>query len=673
MTWIRRMAALLAATASLAAATALTAASALAAQEATPDSKSLSPYFFLPGADPALDRLPLKSTEVDVKVAGLLADVTVVQRYKNEGTRPIEARYVFPASTRAAVYAMTMQVGDRRIKAQIREKQQARAEYESAKAEGKSASLLEQHRPNVFQMNVANILPGDDISVELRYTETLLPTEGNYQFVFPTVVGPRYNGRPGSEGAVNEQWVTQPTLPAGEPPKSSFAMKLAIDSPIPIKSVTSRSHQIRMMQKDERRVEVALPPAPENGNRDFILDYRLAGKTIESGILLQQGKDENFFLAMIEPPARVSNNEIVPREYIFIVDISGSMHGFPLDTAKALLRQLVGSLKPTDTFNVMLFSGDNSVLAPTSLSASRDNIEQAIAVINRQRGGGSTELLPAMRRALALPRDDTRSRNFVVVTDGYVTVEKEAFELVRQNLGKANVFSFGIGSSVNRHLMEGLARAGQGEAFIVTGPDQADEAAQRFRQYIDSPVWTHLKLKIDGLDAYDVQPQTLPDLFASRPVVVMGKWRGTPKGSVTVEGYAGNGVTSRTVRIDGSQVATDTTALRYLWARSRIAELADTARLEGSANEETVKTVTALGLKYSLLTDYTSFVAVDQVVRNRQGSDTVDQPQPMPAGVSNLAVGGEVPSTPEPEFYALIAVAGGMAAWMRRRKKGHAK
>ena len=654
----------------LAAAAALGAPAGAWAEDVPPDGKTLAPYFFIDSSDPSVDRLPLKATDVEVRVAGIIAEVKVTQRYKNEGTRPIEARYVFPASTRAAVYGMRMRLGNRLVEAQIREKQQARAEYDAAKRQGKSASLLEQQRPNVFQMNVANIMPGDDIAVELNYTETLVPTEGKYQFVFPTVVGPRYNGSPASGSGVKEQWVAQPTLHAGEAPKSAFGLKLVIDSPIPVKEVTSSSHPIRVSGKDSRRVEVSLDPSKAHGNRDFILDYRLAGKEIESGVMLYRGKDENFFLALVEPPVRVTGSEIVPREYIFILDISGSMHGYPLETAKALLRRLVGGLKPTDSFNVMLFSGDNSILAPRSMPANAENIEQAIAVINRQQGGGSTELLPAMRHALALPRDDSRARSFVVITDGYVTVEKQAFELVRNNLSNANVFSFGIGSSVNRHLMEGLARAGRGEAFIVTNSADAEAEGERFRRYIESPVWTHLKLKIEGLDAYDIQPAGVPDLFASRPVVLMGKWRGEPKGGLTIEGHAGNGLIGRTVAIDAGKVSTESSALRYLWARSRIADLADTTRLDGGANDDTVRTVTGLGLKYNLLTDYTSFIAVDKVVRNQEGGETVDQPQPMPQGVSDLAVGGEVPSTPEPEFYALIAMAGGLAAWLRRRKQG---
>ncbi|MFL6651012.1 MAG: VIT domain-containing protein, partial [Sulfurifustaceae bacterium] len=166
--------------------------------------QTASPYFFVRSDDPEVDRLPLKATHVDVRIVGVIADVTVTQQYKNEGTRPLEARYVFPGSTRAAVYAMQVDLGDRRLTAEIREKKQARVEYEAAKREGKTAALLEQHRPNVFQMNVAHILPGDDVKVELHYTELMVPTEGRYEFVFPTVVGPRYNGSPATGSGTQE-------------------------------------------------------------------------------------------------------------------------------------------------------------------------------------------------------------------------------------------------------------------------------------------------------------------------------------------------------------------------------------------------------------------------------------------------------------------------------------
>jgi len=632
-----------------------------------------SPYFLVKDADPALDRLPLKATAVDVKISGVIADVRVTQTYRNEGQRPIEARYVFPGSTRAAVGALEVQLGERRVVARIREKAQARIDYEAAKKEGRTSALLEQQLPNVFQMNVANILPGDEVKVELRYTELLVPQAGDYQFVFPTVVGPRYNSP--QSGNAQAKWVAQPTLHAGVAPGTGFQLKVALDAPLGIQEVRSSSHAIEVSRGDrDRHADIALAAAggPAD-NRDFVLDYRLAGDRIESGLMLYQGQGEhpeNFFLAMVEPPRSVAASAITPRDYIFVVDISGSMHGFPLDTARALLERLIGGLRPTDTFNVLLFSGSNRMLSPHSVPATKANIAQALNTIRNYSGAGSTELFPALRRAYAEPKAARVSRTIVVLTDGYVTVEREAFALVRQNLSQANLFAFGIGSSVNRHLMEGLARAGMGEPFVVTDPVQAPEQAERFRRMIESPVLTGVRARFEGLDVYDVEPAQLPDLLGERPVIIFGKWRGEPKGRLVVEGQGAEGPYRQVLPVAGS-LRPDAEALRGLWARHRIASLDDQEALEGG--DALRPQILDLGLRYGLLTQYTSFIAVDQVVRNKAPGQaaSVDQPLPLPQGVGDQALGAElgaeVPSTPEPGTLGAIAVVLSMLAMLHRR------
>ena len=625
--------------------------------------KAQSPYFVVDSTDPSVDRLPLKSTSVDVRIAGVIADVTVTQHYRNEGQRPIEARYVFPGSTQAAVYAMSVRLGDRLLTAHIKEKQQARIEYDTAKKEGKTSALLEQERPNVFQMNVANILPGDDVAVELRYTELLTPTDAQYDFVFPTVVGPRYNSPQGA--AVQEKWIATPYLREGVVPSASFDLKVSLDSPVAVKDVVSSSHEIEVegLGTGHTRVTLGADKAdrPHN-NRDFILGYRLAGDRIESGLMLFRGEQENFFLAMVEPPKAIAAKQINPRDYIFVVDISGSMHGYPLETAKELLQHLIGGLRASDTFNVMLFSGSNRMLSPTSVPATRANIEQALKTIKQMGGGGSTEIVPALKRVAALPKSADVSRSVIVITDGYVSVESEVFQLVRKNLNQANVFAFGIGTSVNRHLIEGIARAGQGEAFIVTKPEQAAAQAERLRRMIDSPVLTQVKAHFEGLDVYDVEPQQLPDVLGGRPVIVFGKWRGDAtqpaRGKLIIEGRSAEGPYRSELSTDDRETQT-TSALRLLWARQRIAALSDQEALEGGSQQKA--TITELGLRYSLLTQYTSFIAVDQVVRNSNPAlaPTVDQPSPLPQGVSALAIGAEVPSTPEPAAWlALLVVLG---------------
>lgn len=610
------------------------------AQPPESEDRTLSPYFFVNSENPDTDRLPLKSTAASVKISGVIADVLVTQVYKNDGKKPLEAIYIFPASTRAAVYGMKMTIGKRVIEAKIKKRDEARRDYEQARDAGKSASLLEQQRPNVFQMNVANIMPGDEIKVELKYTELLIPTDRIYEFAYPTVVGPRYSNAKAGSVPPSEHWVENPYLRQGELPKTTFDMNVTINAGMPIKDLSCSSHKVNTSYESASQAKVSLDKAEANGgNRDYILRYRLDGNKIQTGLLLSSGEKENFFVLMMQPPKRVSPANIPGREYIFIVDVSGSMHGFPLTISKKLLSNLIGHLRPTDKFNVLLFSGGSSLMAEESLPATPANISKAIYTIDRQQGGGGTELLPALKRALSLKKDDGYSRTVVIVTDGYVSVEEEAFDLIRNNLGRANMFAFGIGSSVNRHIIEGMAHVGMGEPFILTKPDAAEGQAERFRKMIQSPVLTEVKVTFKGFETYDVEPVAIPDVLAERPVLVFGKWRGNAKGAITLSGVTGDGNYSETVNVADYKPSKDNAALKYLWARHRITILSDYNKLHIS--DKRVKEVTDLGLAYNLLTAYTSFVAVDHEVRNTNGKPaTVKQPLPLPEGVSDYAVGG---------------------------------
>ncbi|HVQ38359.1 MAG TPA: VIT domain-containing protein [Pyrinomonadaceae bacterium] len=634
----------------------------------TQDDKTLSPYFLVKG-DPNVDHLPLKDTRVEIAVSGVIADVKVVQTYRNEGSRPINASYVFPASTRAAVYAMRMRIGDQIIVAKIKEREAAKQEFDKAKEEGKSASLLEQNRPNVFSMSLANIMPQEQIEIELRYTELLVPTDGVYEVVYPTVVGPRYSSQPESSAPKTDAFVKTPYLHQGNQPSSTLHISARVSAGIPIQDLDCTSHKITPIWQSTTVANVTLDDADAfQGNRDFVLRYRLAGNQIASGLLLYQGQDENFFLYMAQPPQRVSSEDIPAREYIFVVDVSGSMEGFPLNTSKQLLRDLIGKLRPTDLFNVVLFAGDSTVLSSQSLQANEENISRAIRLLEEQRGSGGTELLPAIKQAMGVPREAGVSRSIVLVTDGYISGEQGVFDYIRDNLNQCNVFSFGIGSSVNRYLIEGVAKAGMGEPFIVTEESQAAAVAARFREYIQTPLLTDIQVRAVGFDTYDVHPVHLPDLLAQRPVILFGKWRGPVTGTFELHGKTGRGDFMSTFDVASVQPDEASRALRYLWARSRIAELSD----YGSRNidADRVKEVTALGLKYNLLTQYTSFIAVREVVVNPLGSaQDVKQPLPLPLGVSDLAVGEGTEAGSEPELVWLITVSLGLGLFMLIRSK----
>lgn len=637
-----------------------------------------SPYFFIEDGDPAVDRLPLERTDVKVDVTGVIANVRVRQAYKNTGSRPISARYLFPASTRAAVHGMRMRIGQQVIEAQVQEKKRAEQTFERAKREGKSASLLEQQRPNVFSMRVANVMPGDRIEVELDYTEMLVPEDGQYEFVYPTVVGPRYPGGGRSPAPAPEAAsVSTAYLHETEEAPYGFHIEGRLTTGVPLQYLDVPTHRVTTETEDASVARFALAKGQErSGDRDFILRYGLSGGQVESGLLLYDGKaagskpgdQEGFFLLTVQPPARVPMEAMPAREYVFVLDVSGSMHGFPLDTAKQVIRDLVLDLRPVDSFNVMLFSGASKLLWPASRNPTEDNLRDALAVIDGEQGAGSTELLSALQRALAMPSQRGTSRSFIVVTDGYISAERDVFEYVRAHAGDANVFSFGIGSGVNRYLVEGLARAGFGEPFIVTDPGTSQVAAQRFAEYVRTPVLTDLRFLAEDFDVYDVQPKTLPDLMASRPIVVMGKWRGNPKGRLIVRGDSPKGAYTKTIDVTHHKPDVEASALSRLWARTRIAELSDFSFGRESDGER--EQITKLGLRYNLLTAHTSFVAVARQVRNPGGqSQAVDQPLPLPVGVSDRAVAAPMYGAPEPELWLLLMVlaVGIFVGTLRRR------
>ncbi len=592
--------------------------------------KTGSPYFIISSkANPG--DFPLLGTYADVKITGPMADVTVTQKYTNKGEVPIEAVYIFPASTRAAVYHMEMHIGERIVKAEVKEKNKARATYEKAKSEGKRTSLLEEHRPNVFQMNVANILPGETVEVLMKYVEYLIPEDQEYSFVYPTVVGPRYGS-----ASYNNNGYTK----SGVPPKYKFGIKVRLDMPVEIRDITCNTHQVNIkgINSPSGLVKLAGGEGFE-GDRDFILTFRLAGDDIQAGVLTYDTGDEKFFLVQVEGPELSCKPEITPREYIFIVDVSGSMSGYPLKISKKLMNDLLRGMRPTDKFNILFFAGSAFMLNNYSLNATKDNIERANNVMESQHGGGSTQILPAIKKALKIPKKEGFARSFVIITDGYVVVEEEVFKLISGMLGTANFFSFGIGSSVNRHLIEGMAHVGSGYAFIAKGPNDAEKTAAKLKKCIESPVLTDIRFHAKGMEVYDLVYGGAADLFGQKPVYYFGKYRNATNASITITGNKGDEKWSKT--LDFTDSSKDLPALKYLWAREKIRINNDFNFL--NTNEQRIAEITQIGLKYNLLTKYTSFVAVDQeVVNPNHHIKKVKQPLPIPQGVSNMAIGFEM-------------------------------
>jgi Ca-activated chloride channel family protein len=607
--------------------------------------------------------LPLRHTDVDAEVVGVMSAVKVTQQFRNPYKKPIEAVYVFPLPHRAAIHAMTMRVGDRVIRARIKRRETARAIYKRAKKRGKTAALLEQERPNIFTQSVANIMPGDRIRVELRYVEELVPRDGRYSFVFPMVVGPRYMGEARSLGRKQSGsgWardnrrvgdasrISPPMLGRGTRPGHDISVNLRINAGVAISDLKSKSHRTTLQQPNPDTAAIQLDRGDRIPNKDFVVSYRLTGGTPRVTALAGASKGlGGHFLLMVQPKARPAQTDLSPREYIFVVDTSGSMSGKPIKRVKSVMRRCLAGMQPLDRFQVIQFAGGASALSKAPLRLTRDNLSRALAFVSSFSGGGGTEFIPALELALKQPRDPRRARIVLFMSDGYIGYEAEVLRFLRQNLNGANVFVLGVGSSVNRYLIDGMARIGHGEPFVLLDNDSDARLVRRFFDTVSRPALTNVTVDWGGLPVERVTPARAPDLFADRPIVVSGRYgRAGGSGTVTIRGQlAGKPYEQKLqVSLPGHGAASPNgTALAYLWARRSIGELMDRFSTDPESTPATKKHVTRLALRYSLMSKWTAFVAVDRRVRNRAGRaggadkcDTVPVPVPRPDGVTEKA------------------------------------
>jgi Ca-activated chloride channel family protein len=582
-----------------------------------------------------VEGLPLKAQRASVDVAGVIARVELEQVWVNEGEKAIEAVYRFPGSTRAAVSDLVMKIGERTIRADIQEKKEARKTYEGAKRAGKTASLLEQEKPNLFSMNVANIQPGDEVVVTLTYHELLVPEGGVYELVVPQAWVPRYSS--------GDDWKPNPAVEAPKLNTLDWSVDLNLKTPMAVRAMASPSHALapEWTGKTSARVHLEKTADDPGFDRDFILRYRLADDAIEAGVMMYRQerssqRSENFFTLVVEPPKTVAPEDVPSREIVFLLDVSGSMRGFPLDTGKYLMRELTRDLRAHDRINALFFAGGNRVLWDDSVPATEHNVAALLEAVDGQRGGGGTQLDRALDTALAMKREGGESRVYVVITDGAVSFEQGLFDKVRDHLGDANLFTFGIGSSTNRYLIEGLANVGKGHPFVVSQASEARAQADKFLRRVKTPALTNIELSYQGFDAYDVIPANLPDVFPDRPLVVMGKFRGPSSGKIVLSGITGSGRFERSIRVEDNREQKSFRPLRALWAREKVRDLTAYRELTGDDKEA----VTQLGLRYRLLTKTTSFVAVDSERRGDGSPLTVEQPVPLADGVDGQLLGG---------------------------------
>ncbi len=584
---------------------------------------------------------PLKHTDVKAEVSGFLSRVRVTQEFENPFKEKIEAVYTFPLPQDAAVDDMTMTVGNRTVRGRILRREEAQAVYDAAKTGGQVASLLDQERPNVFTQSVANIMPGEKVTVTISYVETLKYEDGAYEFVFPMVVGPRYV--PSAAQVPDAAKVTPPVTPKGTRAGHNISLEVALDAGVPLDELKSASHEIEVERLNGWSARVQLKNREEIPNRDFVLRYDVAGGRISDALLTHRDDRGGFFTFILQPPERVTVEDVTPKEIVFVLDTSGSMSGFPIEKAKEAMKLALDGVNPRDTFNLITFAGDTHILFAKPVPATAENLGRAQAFLASREGSGGTEMMTAIKAALDPSDAQDHIRVVCFMTDGYVGNDLEIISEVQKH-PNARVFSFGIGSSVNRFLLDKMAEEGRGEVEYVALSDDGSKAARRFHERVRSPLLTDIQIDWAGLPVADVYPKRVPDLFSAKPVILSGRYTKGGRGVLRLKGKVSGRDFVREIPVELPETEARHDVLATLWARTRVSDLMsqDYAGIQrNTAHADVKEPITQLGLEYRLMTQFTSFVAVEEMTVTEGGVPRrIEVPVEMPEGVSYKGVFG---------------------------------
>ncbi|MDQ2870878.1 MAG: marine proteobacterial sortase target protein [Acidobacteriota bacterium] len=628
--------------------------------------KTASPGVYLPA--------PVLDTDVSIRVTGMIARTTVSQRFRNGTGSCVEGIYVFPLPEGSAVDAMRLVIGDRVIEGQVKEREEAKKAYEQAKSEGRKASLVEQERPNIFTTSVASIGPDEEVQVVLEYQEALRFNQGAFRLRFPMVVAPRYNPAPRPTGDEQSPSFVQAaasspaTVSAGVPdavrirppvadPAAGFTnphLKVSLDPGFPLRRVESATHALRTDAGQGNHTLVTLADRTVAADRDFELAWEPdLGQEPKASVFTQTVGGQLYSLLMVIPPDAAAPETRLPRETVFVIDTSGSMHGTSIDGARQALSMALSRLAPEDRFNVIEFNSVTRRLFPESRRALPAAVEQARRWVGRLEAQGGTEMLPALAAALESSGEESSSgsvRQVLFMTDGAVGNEEELFAFIEKHLGKSRLFTVGLGSAPNSHFMTRAAMFGRGTfTYVASAAEVQPKMTALFRK-LEAPVLTNLEVRWDDVAA-EAWPSKVPDLYAGEPLVVAVRLA-SASSAVTVSGERGGRPWSQRLTLSASR---EDSGVARLWARFKIAALMDSATA-GAEADKIRRRVVEVALAHHLVSSYTSLVAVDVTPGSARGAACEARPLPvqMPDGWSAEHVFGEMPSTATPGRVLLL-------------------
>lgn len=630
------------------------------AQDTVPEGTSLKAEVTRDSEPVVLD-LPLKETRVNSQISGFLASVEVQQTYVNTHDEPLEAIYTFPLPNEASIHEMIMKINDRLVIGELKEEEQAREDYEEAKEEGKRASLLEQERPNVFTQSVANIMPGDTVQIVIRYSEIMEYEGGQYTSVIPAVIGPRYT--PGTPKEADNQGegfaddtdrvpdasrVTPEAMGPDVTSEHELSVNVDLDAGFPIANLGSPSHRINVERDSTETASVSLAPGDTVPNKDFILNYSLDLDEPMVSAMFHQSFLGGYMSLILQPQTSFEDQDITPKDLIFVLDKSGSMSGQRMETLKQAVDQSIGNLRSRDRFKLILFDNDTQTWKDKLVHADADNKQAARKWIRGQSGGGGTEMLKGLKQALKVKKPgEDRVQIMLFMTDGQISNEDEILSTVKNKRGNSRVFTMGIGDSPNRHVLDEMANLGRGSSSVVQFDDNPQRTVGEFFSKISNPYLVDLEIQDPDGVLSETLPNPLPDLFVEEPLYVVSKYDEGGRHPITIQGQLGGDTWGQTLDLEFPEREQGNKAISRLWARKKIQDLMRQSL--GEPEDDIRSQIVDISKQYSVLSDYTSFVAVDQkIVRNPDETDLKTKPIPVelpadmqPEGVPQALVQAE--------------------------------
>ena len=590
--------------------------------------------------------IPKLDTDVNIRIDGMAVTATIDQVYTNTSSKPIEAIYVFPLPETAAINDMQIIIGDRYIQSVVKERAEAKKTYEKAKKDGKRAALTEQERPNIFTNSIANILPGDTIIVRLKYVDVVQYKHGRFTFRFPTVVGPRFISGNSVTGYSGKGWsfdtdlvpdasrITPPVLPENKRTGNNITFTIELNPGLETDQIESPSHNIDITDTVKGEKRITLLNTSDIPNRDFILNYTAkTGNVPEAALFSAKKGDENYFMLMTVPP-NVAEPDILPKEIIFLMDISGSMDGESIRQAKQGLKTAISILNKEDYFNIITFNDNWNYFEPYPILATGYNKIRANNFISKQDASGGTVALPAIEAGYHMAgRHDVVSMIFFL-TDGDVGNEDELLRTIKYGSTEQKIrfFPVGIGSAPNSYLLRKASEYGKGAFTYISSTDMVESKMKELFMSVNQPILTDVSLFINGDN--DIYPKHIPDLFQGHPLVIFGKLKDDVT-SVTLSGKTSQGFVSVDLPLDLENAAVEP-AIPTLWARKKISGMMDSYRL---GDKSVKQDVIDIAIEHSLLTKFTSFVAVEDKIANyTKELATIAIPTDLPKGWRHNAV-----------------------------------